>query len=555
MSEHNDLTKAPRHTQSWKGAPLQPTDIARTLFGALEHARRFYGGNTKIVQDQTDAPLSYNALVRAAYALGGKIAKTTSPRDVMGVLLPTCVPAVITLFALQATGRTPAVLNYLAGAEGLRAACALSGVRCILTSRRFLETARLTDTIAKLEPSVRIVHLEDLRHSITPVDKLIAGMKSLFPILHREQSKHNDVALILFTSGTTGAPKGVALTHANLLANIAQCRAHIPFNSEWVFFNSLPVFHAFGLVGGALLPILGGMKTVLYPSPLDHERIPKVLAATGANVLVSTDTFARLYARAADPQALKSLRYVVLGGEHAHEKTRALLARKSSALVLQGYGATECGPVVAINQPEANKPETVGKLLPGMEARLEHVSGFSEGGLLFVRGPNVMLGYLDSDRPGQVSPRLDQWFDTGDLASVDQEGFITITGRLKRFAVIGGEMISLEAIEAYAGRIWPDNRHVAISVLLDGDRETIVLVTDQRKAKRLDFASWTQARDIPALFIPDRIVAIRKVPLLPTGKPDYIAVRRVLSRKLGALKLFENIANRAPKIQAKPRSQ
>jgi len=540
---HLETSEKPALSVIWKGAPLDAKDVPRTLFHALREARRAHGGAKIILQDQTSDPMSYNALIQAACALGAKIAKFTAPGDKVGMLLPTSTAAVVVFFALQVIGRVPAVLNYSAGVSSLRRASTLSGLKIILTSRRFVKAAHLERLVTKLEPDFSFVYAEDLRRMISPIDKLIAGLRAMFPALVPGWSKPNDAAVILFTSGTTGAPKGVALSHANLLANIAQSRAHIPFDANWVFFNAMPVFHAFGLTGGTLLPILGGMKTVLYPSPLDHERIPKIIQASGANVLISTDTFARFYARAADAEALAGLQYAVLGGEKVNENTQLLFAQKSSATLLQGYGATECGPIIAVNQPHDCRSGTVGKLLPGMDARLDPVPGVSTGARLLVRGPNVMLGYLDPKMQGEIIPLTDEWYDTGDLARVDKDGFITVTGRIKRFARIGAEMVSLEAVEDYARSVWPDGRHAAIARAADG--EAIVLVTDEKKADRTDFAAWARAHDVSRLAIPHRIIAVRKLPLLPTGKPDYSAVRRIVGKKLGRIDLPHQYAQEA----------
>ena len=519
--------------RSWKAPSLDGEGLDRTVFSALREARRVHGGETVIVEDEISGALSYDRLIEAASVLGARISRTTRPGETVGLMAPTSVAAVVAFFALHAIGRTPALLNFQAGAANLEAACALAGVRRILTSRRFVEAAGLKETVAKLEPPITFLYLETLRGSLGWRDKLFGLARSRLPWLFPERAASDDVAAVLFTSGTTGTPKGVALSHANLIANIAQCRAHVPFKPEWAFFNALPVFHAFGLTGGALLPILGGMRAVLYPSPLDRKRIPQRIAETGANVLVSTDTFARHYARAAAKGALSGLRYVVLGGEKVNAATRDLLAEKSPALVLEGYGASECGPVVAFNQPGADRPGSVGRLLPGMEARLDPVEGIAAGLRLSVRGPNVMLGYLDPEAPGRIAPCGEGWFDTGDLAERDEDGFITITGRVKRFAKVGAEMVSLNAVEERAAAIWPDARHAAVALARADKGETIVLLTDAHSAERSVFARWASVHDAPGREIPDRILVVRRVPLLPTGKPDYARARRIAKRRLG----------------------
>lgn len=519
--------------RSWTAPPLGLSDLPPTLFSALRQARRTHGSETRIVEDEASGVLSYGELIRAACVLGARIARTTRAGETVGLMMPTSVAAIIAFFALQASGRVPALLNFQAGAANLQSACRLAGVKQVLTSTRFVEAAGLQATVAKLEPPVTFLHLERLRETLSWRDKFFGLARSHAPALVPERAKADDVAVILFTSGTTGTPKGVALSHANLLANIAQCRAHVPFEPEWAFFNALPVFHAFGLTGGALLPILGGMRVVLHPSPLDRKRIVHRIGEAGANVLVTTDTFARHYARVAVPGALAGLRYVVLGGEKVNKVTRDLLMQKSPALVLEGYGASECGPVIAFNQPGSDRPGSVGRLLPGMEARLEPVEGVSVGERLLVRGPNVMLGYLDPERAGHVVPRGADWFDTGDLATRDEDGFITITGRVKRFAKVGAEMVSLNAVEEHAAAIWPDANHAVVALARADGGEAIVLLTDQRGAERSVFARWASAHDVSRLEIPDRILVLRRLPLLPTGKPNYERARRIAEKRLG----------------------
>jgi len=540
--------------QVWSGAPLDLGAAPASLFDALLDARKRHGRATPIVQDDAGAPLTYEDLVRAAWALGGRINRFTKPGERVGVLLPTCVPAVATFFGLQATGRVPALLNFSAGAAKILAACQLAGVRHVITSRRFIRTAGLGRLADRLEAQVRLVFLEDLRDTLSPLDKLAAALRSTLPMPGRHRARRDDLAVVLFTSGTTGAPKGVALTQANLIANIAQCRAHIPFDPDFVFFNALPLFHAFGLTGGALLPILSGLRTVLHPSPLDHERIPKLIAATGASVLVSTDTFAHLYARAADPDALSRLRFAVLGGEKVRASTLKLFSERSSAQVLQGYGATECGPVIAVNQPDADRPDTVGRLLPGMQARLDPLPGVTMGDALRVRGPNVMRGYLDPKGGGAVAEPQEAWFDTGDVARIDEDGFISVTGRTKRFAKIGAEMVSLTAVEEHAGDCWPAARHAAIAVREPEAGESIALVTEQKGADRAQLLAWGQAHGASALEAPRRVFTVRRLPLLPTGKPDLGRISQMVERRMKRKRRREAYAKRTCGSRGRSRS-
>jgi len=506
------------------GRPFEGADLASDLLEAVRRARRRYGRAKPIFEDHECVTVSYDQLLDAAYALGARIRKLTAPGDAVGLMLPTSIGALASFLALHAAGCTPAMLNYTAGENSLRAACTLAKVRLIVTSRRFLKEAKLKPFADQMSAPCSMVYLEDLRAEISWPDKAGAFVSTRTPIRLETPAHANDRAAILFTSGTTGAPKATVLSHANLLANVEQCRQHGQFEPGWVFFNTLPVFHAFGLMAGALLPLLIGLKSVLYPSPLHHERIPKLVRDTHANVLVSTDTFALSYARAARAGELSGLKYAVLGGERVREETRAAYAQFGVA-VLEGYGATECSPVVAFNQPRANSPGAVGRLLPGMEARLEPVAGVDDGGRLYLRGPNVMLGYLAAD--GSISPPVEGWFDTGDLAKFSDDGFLTILGRLKRFARLGAEMVSLDAVEAHARALWPNGRHAALVTRGARGGEEIVLVTDQADATTALLRQWLAAHGAPHQEAPKRILVTVTVPTLAMGKIDYQAAREI----------------------------
>jgi acyl-[acyl-carrier-protein]-phospholipid O-acyltransferase/long-chain-fatty-acid--[acyl-carrier-protein] ligase len=351
------------------------------------------------------------------------------------------------------------------------------------------------------------------------------------PGVFAHSAKPDDEAVVLFTSGSFGAPRGVVLSQANLVSNVHQINAHIAFEPDWVFFNPLPVFHSFGLTGGLLLPVLTGHKAFVYPSPLHFKIIPKLVKETGANVLLATDTFAYQYARAGDGEDLKGLKFIVCGAERVRNETRDLFEKKLGVLLIEGYGATEASPVIAVNKPIANAPGTVGTLLPGIETRLEKVPGIHDGANLFVRGPNIMSGYLNSDG---LAPPVDGWHDTGDVVTIDEEGRITIKGRTKRFAKIGGEMVSLAAVEGYAAAIWPEHRHAAISAPDPRKGERIILITDRPDAASSALLDWAQANGAPEIAIPRKVIAVREVPVLGTGKTDYVAVKALALAEIDA---------------------
>ena len=336
-------------------------------------------------------------------------------------------------------------------------------------------------------------------------------------------------AVILFTSGTEGEPKGVVLSHANILANVEQVCAHIRVTPDDIVFNPLPTFHSFGLTVGCLMPLFVGVKAVLHPTPRQPHEIVRRIRETRATILLGTDTFVSQYARTADDGDLATLRMGVCGAERFREETRQLLKRKSPMEVLEGYGVTEASPVISSNQFEANRSGTVGRLIPGIEARIEHVEGIHEGGRLYVRGPNIMLGYLRPENPGTIEPPKDGWHDTGDIVTIDDDGYLIIRGRIKRFAKIGGESVSLTVVENCANALWPDHSHAAIAMPGERKGEDIVLLTTNPEAQRSDFVIWVQTHGVPELAVPRRIVYAPEIPVLGTGKTDYRGVARIVS--------------------------
>ena len=500
-----------------------------TLFGALLDARDRFGRNRQALEDPERQPLTFGRLVLGALVLGRKLAGITERNERVGVLLPNVQGLAVTIFGLNAYGRVPAMLNFTAGIKNLKAACEVAEVRTIVTSRRFVDQAKLEEVADALGQGRRVVWLEDVRKTITSLDKILGLLASLQArrVHARAGMQPDDPAVVLFTSGSEGVPKGVVLSNANLVANARQVKAHAGdvLTEADVFFNPLPMFHSFGLTAGLLTAVLNGMKSVLYPSPLHYRQVPKLIAGTGATVLLATDTFLQGYARAADESDLKSVRLVIAGAERVKDDTRRLWD-KHRTTILEGYGATECSPVIACNLPQTNTPGSVGPFLPGMEYRLDPVEGIHEGGRLHVRGPNVMLGYLDAKAPGGIAPPEGGWHDTGDIVTVD-DGFVTIRGRAKRFAKIGGEMISLAAVEVMVQSLWPEFNHVVVSLPDARKGEQIVLVTDKAGADRESLLAHGKAQGVPELWIP-RAVLVASIPVLGSGKIDYVATAEMV---------------------------
>ncbi|NMG32121.1 AMP-binding protein, partial [Aromatoleum evansii] len=424
----------------------------QTLFEALLDAASIHGRSRRLVEDLKQEEYSYGDLIKMALALGRLVAKESGPNEHVGILLPNLAPTLALVFGLTAFRRIPAMLNYTAGADGMQAACAAAQIRTVLTSRAFVEQAKLGDKLAALAvvcPELRFVYLEDLRGKMGLADKLWLMLWALrFPRAATQIGAPEDTAVVLFTSGSEGKPKGVVLSHRALLANIAQIRAVVDFSVDDKILNALPLFHSFGLTAGGLLPVLSGANVFLYPSPLHYRVIPEVAYDRGCSVLLGTSTFLANYARFAHPYDFYRLRYVIAGAEKLAEPVRQLWFERFGIRIFEGYGATETAPVMAVNTPMAYRTGTVGQFLPGLQARLVPVPGIAQGGMLHVSGPNLMSGYLKVDQPGVLQAPASEagegWYETGDVVDIDEDGFVRIVGRVKRFAKIAGEMVSLE---------------------------------------------------------------------------------------------------------------
>jgi acyl-[acyl-carrier-protein]-phospholipid O-acyltransferase/long-chain-fatty-acid--[acyl-carrier-protein] ligase len=498
----------------------------RSIFQALADARGEYGGAAIALVDGDDRALTYDEIIRASFALGSALKPGTHSGECVGIMLPTGAAATLAFFALSAFGRVPTMLNFTSGLASLKSALCTAQVKRIVTARRLVEVAGLQDLVAGLS-GTEIIYLEDVRKNLSLADKLTAVAGKLMPRMLAARPDPSRLAVILFTSGTEGEPKGVALSHQNILANVAQVRAHIDIYPGDVMLNPLPVFHCFGLVGGTILPLMAGVKVIAHPTPLQPREIVRRIRRYGATVLLSTDTFINQYARASEAGDLDTLRLAVCGAERLRDETRAFVRRKCGISLLEGYGVTETSPVISVNQVETNRPGTAGQLLAGMQARVEPVPGISGAGALFVKGPNVMLGYIKPDAPGKIVPPEDGWYNTGDVVAIDDEGFIAIRGRLKRFAKIGGETVSLAVVENIAAALWPENAHAAVAVPDGRKGEQIVLVTDAKDARRVDLLGWAQNHGVPELSVPRRVLVVETIPALATGKTDYVAVQKM----------------------------
>ena len=527
-------------TDIMNGLMFSTSNYRRTLFQSLLDAKNIHGRKHVIAEDIERTPVSYGKLIHRALLLGDALEPNTQQGDYVGILLPNMVNTLVTFFALQVHGRIPAMLNFSAGAAAMLNSCATANIKVVYTSKRFVTYAKLEGVIEQLSAQVEVCYLEDVVKGIPLTKKLLSLLIAKFPTaayLSRVADHDPDApAVVLFTSGSEGTPKGVVLSHSNLLANGIQMSTRVDFNAQDKILNALPLFHSFGLTAGTLIPLISGMKVFLYPSPLHYRIIPEIAYDIGATIMFGTNTFLANYGRFAHPYDFYSLRYVFAGAEKLQDTTRQMWSDKFGVRVFEGYGATETSPALCTNTAMDNRKGTVGRLLPGIEYRLDNVAGVEEGQRLSVKGPNIMLGYLLLENANNgsnkiVPPETEQgmgWYDTGDIVNIDDEGFVKILGRAKRFAKIAGEMISLAAVEEFLSKAWPNKHHAVIAIPDDRKGEQLVLLSEEKDLTRKMISEQAKEYGVNELSIPRTVKYIKKLPLLGSGKPDFVAINKIV---------------------------
>jgi acyl-[acyl-carrier-protein]-phospholipid O-acyltransferase/long-chain-fatty-acid--[acyl-carrier-protein] ligase len=407
----------------------------------------------------------------------------------------------------------------------------LAGFKFILSSRNFVQRAKL-DPKPFTDAGISLLYIEDIRAGITTGQKFATLARHWFsPGLENRSFRGDDPAVVLFTSGSEGIPKGVELTHKNILANVRQMLAVTDIQDTDRLFNCLPLFHSFGLTVGTLLGLVRGLYVFIYPSPLHYRVVPSAFYDRHCTIFLSTNTFLNGYGRKAHAYDFRSLRYLFAAAEKLQEATANTWAQKFGVRILEGYGATECAPCVAVNTPLEPRYGSVGKIMPGMEYRLEAVEGVEDGGRLFVRGPNVMSGYLNADANAKFK-ELNGWYDTGDIVSVDKDRFFFIRGRLKRFAKVSGEMVSLTAVEdALAGAFPQYGLRCQVAVVARPDEEkgeALIAVTNESKLTIDEVRSAIKAKGLTNLCVPREIKVVREIPKLGTGKINHRELQKML---------------------------
>ncbi|MBO6289648.1 MAG: MFS transporter [Alphaproteobacteria bacterium] len=495
-----------------------------SLFEALLKAEKLYGKQHKIALDTNKTTLTYGQFLLKTYVLGEHLRRVSGGTERVGVLLPNSLAGVVSFFALQAVGVVPVMLNFSLGEKQFESCLHTVGLKKIVTAHQFIEQGNLQrfEKIAQ-ENQIDMVYLEDAAKHISFTDQMV-GIKKYFLRQFLPQ-KPDKTAVILFTSGSEGMPKAVLLSHKNLLANALQIHLAVPFNARDVLLNALPMFHSFGLTVGTILPMLNGVKTYFYPSPLHYRIIPEVAYEVQATAILGTDTFLYGYGRMANPYDFFPIRFAVVGGEKLKERTAELWMQKFGVRIFEGYGTTETSPVLSVNTPMFYKKNTVGRFLPRVEYRLQAVEGIEHGGELSVKADSVMQGYILPTEPNKLQ-KADEWYNTGDVVEVDNEGFVHICGRVKRFAKIGGEMVSLSAVEQLLDELYPDAKQGVIAVSDEKKGEKLLLITSAENADCHKIAQYFKKCGISELWTPKEIIHTQNPPLLGTGKFDYLTAKQ-----------------------------
>ena len=511
---------------------------------AREHPRRFG------FADAASGGITFGtALVKTVF-LARRLRKIWHGQKRVGIFLPPSVPGALVNYAAFLSGRVPVNLNYTLSASGLAACAQACGIRTVITSRRFLEKLKLT-------PPGEVIFLEDLAAGPTALEKLTAfALAHLAPVFLLEKffgsarTGMDDLATVIFSSGSTGEPKGVMLSHFNLLANVEQCGEVIALDASQRLLGILPFFHSFGFTVTLCLPLVLGTGVVFYPNPLDARAVGAAVREHEVTVMLATATFLQIYLRAVPPEDFGSLRLIVTGAEKLPERLAAAFAERFGIRPFEGYGCTECSPAVAVNAWDyraagvyqvGGKPGKIGQPVPGMRVRITDAenpwSGKilppGEAGLLLVRGPNVMLGYLNAPEKTAAVLR-DGWYCTGDVAMLDADGFLQITGRLNRFSKIGGEMIPHLRIEEKLQELAGVAEIAFVVVGVPDEKRGERLVVLHRLAEN-DLAACLEklaACDLPNLWKPkaDAFYRVENFPVLGTGKLDLRGVQETALR-------------------------
>ncbi len=478
-----------------------------------------------IVADQHAGEKTYRQLILAILALLPAIRKMEGRR--VGIMLPASVGAVISYLAVMFAGREPVLVNWTTGSGQMRHCLQLAGVENVLTARAF--TSRLTEQGVDLDQQpVHWVFLEELAAGISPLAKMRAALQSRLSWRRLRRARITETAAVLFTSGSEANPKGVPLSHANILANGRDVIQVLGLRQSDRLLGILPVFHSLGLAGTVIMPLCTGLRTVFWPNPTEGRHLARMVDAFKLTTLISTPTFLGNILHQAGQGELNTLRLIFTGAEKCPAGLFGRLEQQApGAILCEGYGVTECSPVISVNDPEHSVPETIGPLLPSMRAVLLHPETGEEvqagvAGRLLVRGPNVFGGYLGDAPSPFIRHGGKEWYDTGDLVVRRPDNILVFAGRLKRFVKIGGEMISLPAIEDVLQQAFCENAsEPQLAVLASGGQRPELILVTLLELGREQVNQALRRGGLSPLYNIRRVIHVDEIPVLGTGKTDY----------------------------------
>jgi len=496
--------------------------------------------------DTTGIELTYGKTLIGGLVLSRWVTRRCPTESMVGILLPASVGGAVANIAVLLAGKVPVNLNFTAGREATAAAVEQCGIQTILTSRIFLSKA-------SVEKTECMVFLEEIRKDFSSLQKIAAAVKAfLLPAswLNRRYfrtQRPNDLATVIFSSGSTGTPKGVMLSHRNIVSNVEGIGQVIHFTSDDRIMGVLPLFHSFGFTGTLWLPLLADFGVVYHPNPTDAKTIGETVRKYKATLLISTSTFFGGYLRRCAKEEFASLRYVIAGAEKLREPVVQGYKEKYGITILEGYGCTELAPVVSVNTNDVDyrsekqighKPGTVGQPLPGVAVKIVDRDSESplppnEEGLLLVKGPNLMLGYLGQPHLTDQALR-NGWYVTGDIAALDEDGFIRIVDRISRFSKIGGEMVPHVKVEETINEVL-GSAAAAVTALPDEQRgEKLVAFYAQNGTSREELWDKLNQSDLPKLWIPKRenLYAVDSLPLLGSGKVDLREIKAMAQERV-----------------------
>lgn len=442
----------------------------------------------------------------------------------VGIMVPTSAGCIIAILAVLMSGRIPVMINYSTGAiSNCLFAQKKCGFQTIITSIKLLEKLQL-------ESLEGMIFMEDITSSVSTFDKIYAFFKSHMSSLFIHKGEDDDNAIILFTSGSEKNPKAVQLTHRNFISNIEGIKQVFDFTSDDVFISVLPLFHVFGLTTACFLPLTMGCSVVTHASPLEYEQIVSSIRNYQVTTIIATPTFFNGYLKKSEPGDFKSIKYAVAGGDKLMDTIREGFLSKHNLTICEGYGTTETSPVISSNSPQKNKPGSIGLPLPNLKIRIVNIDTFEEVGVntdgkILVKGDLVMRGYLGDMEETYLRIR-NGWYDTGDIGKIDADGYLWHSGRLRRFVKIGGEMISLTAVENELEKLLPEGGLCCVVEVPHPIRGSEILAAVTSELDKSE-AIKMLGKNLPAIAIPKKFIFFRELPLMGSGKVNFREVTEV----------------------------